>query len=337
MFAFDGSNFEDNRTLNWTNSTAWTAVELKDYTSAVMNNNALAYGIAYIDNEVAIGGARTITTKLEYKSGNCALNIRGIEMIDADGNIVAGDYHVGKAGSPSNNNTYTVKVAEAGTYTLRCYATFDGQNRANDTNGTITVEFDGAQASDFVHDVTFVAEYATLHLGHKVAVPEGVEAYAVTEIVDNLAILTEVEGVIPAATSVILKNTGSKQNYTFAHTTREATQVETNLLKGSIANRYVTGEAYVLGIPEGETEAALCKAVLTDGCFLNNAQKAYMPVAKSANNATHYSFSFGGTTGIENVKGEDANVKDVYDLTGRKVETPAKGIYIINGKKILVK
>ena len=42
-------------------------------------------------------------------------------------------------------------------------------------------------------------------------------------------------------------------------------------------------------------------------------------------------------TGIDEVKGEDENVKAFYDLQGRKVETPTKGIYIINGKKKLVK
>lgn len=29
--------------------------------------------------------------------------------------------------------------------------------------------------------------------------------------------------------------------------------------------------------------------------------------------------------------------KDIFDLTGRKVERPTKGIYIINGQKVLVK
>jgi uncharacterized protein YlzI (FlbEa/FlbD family) len=37
------------------------------------------------------------------------------------------------------------------------------------------------------------------------------------------------------------------------------------------------------------------------------------------------------------VKGENGEVKAVYDLQGRKVETPTTGIYIINGKKVLVK
>lgn len=42
-------------------------------------------------------------------------------------------------------------------------------------------------------------------------------------------------------------------------------------------------------------------------------------------------------TGIENVKGENGEVKTIYDLQGRKVNTSSKGLYIINGKKVLVK
>ncbi len=43
-------------------------------------------------------------------------------------------------------------------------------------------------------------------------------------------------------------------------------------------------------------------------------------------------------TSIEDVKGENGNVEVIYDLTGRKVETITKpGIYIVNGKKVLVK
>ena len=36
------------------------------------------------------------------------------------------------------------------------------------------------------------------------------------------------------------------------------------------------------------------------------------------------------------MKGENG-VKAVYDLQGRKIANPTKGIYIINGKKMLVK
>ena len=52
-----------------------------------------------------------------------------------------------------------------------------------------------------------------------------------------------------------------------------------------------------------------------------------------------YVFTFDGssiTTGIDNVEGENG-VNVIYDLTGRKIENITKaGIYIINGKKVLV-
>lgn len=42
-------------------------------------------------------------------------------------------------------------------------------------------------------------------------------------------------------------------------------------------------------------------------------------------------------TGINELKGENEKVKTIYDLQGRKVENPTNGIYIVDGKKVLVK
>ena len=51
-----------------------------------------------------------------------------------------------------------------------------------------------------------------------------------------------------------------------------------------------------------------------------------------------YTWSVEGTeTGIEDVEMQNGKTESVYDLQGRKVENPTKGIYIINGKKVLVK
>ena len=40
---------------------------------------------------------------------------------------------------------------------------------------------------------------------------------------------------------------------------------------------------------------------------------------------------------FDEVKGQNGKVKGIYDLQGRKVENPSKGIYIIDGKKVFVK
>ncbi len=42
-------------------------------------------------------------------------------------------------------------------------------------------------------------------------------------------------------------------------------------------------------------------------------------------------------TGIGEVQGENGKVQGVYDLQGRKIDNPTNGIYIINGRKVLVK
>jgi hypothetical protein len=73
--------------------------------------------------------------------------------------------------------------------------------------------------------------------------------------------------------------------------------------------------------------------------FKNNANKAFLQIP-STNIASFAFIGLGddeGATAINEVNGEDENIKAIYDLTGRKIETPNKGIYIINGKKVLVK
>ncbi len=180
------------------------------------------------------------------------------------------------------------------------------------------------------------AEYATLFLDYAVEIPYGVEAYAVTAVNDGYVTLTQVEGVLPANTGVIVKAT--EGDYNFVASTETPATVIGNLLQGTVAATEINVEAYVLWNVDGE--ACFCKAKMTDGVWLNNANKAYLP-ASEANGAASYSFRFeDGTTGIEEVKTENGEVKGIYDLTGRKLKGEngnLKGIYIINGKKVLVK
>ena len=44
-----------------------------------------------------------------------------------------------------------------------------------------------------------------------------------------------------------------------------------------------------------------------------------------------------GLTSITNVEIEKNNSKIFYDLQGRRVEKPTKGLYIVNGKKVIIK
>ena len=189
---------------------------------------------------------------------------------------------------------------------------------------------DIATVEDYVLNVT-AAGWATLYLGYNVIIPEDVNCYVIDEIDGELVNLNQVEGVLPANTAVIVE--AAKGEYTF-EVTEETSTVE-NVMEGTLKNEYITKDAYVLGIVDGEV--GLYKANMAGGVWLNNANKAYLP-ASVANGAASYSFRFGeGTTAIENVEVEN-EVKAIFDLTGRKVEAiSAPGIYIVNGVKRVVR
>ena len=91
-------------------------------------------------------------------------------------------------------------------------------------------------------------------------------------------------------------------------------------------SRYVKGgDAYTLLTPSFE------------GYTFAESDAVYTELARVAKNIELTLTYTKNGTGIIDVQGETANAKAVYDLQGREVKTPAKGIYIVGGKKRLVK
>ena len=192
-----------------------------------------------------------------------------------------------------------------------------------------------ATIEDYILNVTD-AGWATLFLGHNVVIPDDVTCYVIPEVTESTVELVEITtGVIPASTAVIVK--ADEGEYTF-EVAGKADAVETKMA-GTTINTYIKDAAYVLGADENGV-VGLYKADMAGGVWLNNANKAYLPasaVPAALQGAASFSFRYEGTTSIEEVETENA-VKAIYDLTGRRVETiTAPGIYIVNGKKVLVK
>ena len=230
------------------------------------------------------------------------------------------------------------------------------QNGANGTpvyntgtgGWTIHYVYEVTEVPSFKANIT-AAGFATFFAPREVAIPENVKAYyiAADGINGESVTLTQIEKVIPANTAVILE--GAEGEYSFNVSETGAAAVSGNLLKGTIINTNIVGQAYVLG-NDAEDGVGLYKTQMRNvqlsnasgsvSVFKNNAYKAYLPasaVPATANGAANFSFRFeGGTTGIENVEVESAS-NVIYDLTGRKVNAVERGIYIINGKKVLVK
>ena len=201
------------------------------------------------------------------------------------------------------------------------------------------------EVEDVAHALTVSdAGWATLMLGFNAAIPDEVETYVVESIEGESVILTEVGGILAANTPVVVK--AENGEYRFSYTTETATEITgsaIDCLNGTLYNKYIGGEAYVLGVVDGETgfyKALLnCNAQGGEGTthFLNNANKVYL-VLPEASMVQFYSFRFGdGTTAIDDIVASETAPTLIYDLTGRRVEKAGKGIYIVNGKKILIK
>ena len=185
--------------------------------------------------------------------------------------------------------------------------------------------------------------WATKYFAEPVHVPADVNAYIVTGAKDGWITKSQIaEGeVIPANTGILLENAGEHK---FAKTVTYNYTLADNLLNGSVENKYVEGTAYVLANHK-EAGIGFYKAELNKDAegnegtthFLNNAGKAYMVLPAASETAAYYGLDWDGTTGVENVVVEN-EVKVIYDLTGRRVEAiTAPGIYVVNGKKVLVK
>ena len=195
-----------------------------------------------------------------------------------------------------------------------------------------------SSVEDYILNVT-KAGWATLYLAYDVVIPKDVNVYYIAEdaIADRSVTLTQIEnGVIPANTAVIVEAEAGE--YTFV-VTDGANEIE-NIMLGTTKDEYIDKAAYVLGVDD-EGVVGLYKAEMNGGVWLNNANKAYLPasvVPTSAQGAASFSFRFGeGTTGVENVEVEN-EVKAIFDLTGRRVEAiTERGVYIVGGKKVLVK
>ena len=191
---------------------------------------------------------------------------------------------------------------------------------------------------ELYHTLTVTeAGYATLFLGFNARIPSAIEAYTVTAVNDGWVSLTQVTGVLPSNEGVIIKAPAG--DYKFFNEATATADVTGNLLEGSAYNKNIDKEAYVLGNVNG---VGLYKAKMTDGTWLNNANKAYLPATSVPNKTIEfYGFDWGGTTGIENIEGDAGNnfgEGAIYDLTGRKINSIAvTGIYIIDGKKVFIR
>lgn len=156
-------------------------------------------------------------------------------------------------------------------------------------------------------------------------------AFAVTNITKDAVTLSSIPH-IPAATGVILKGTPGA-TYTIPVYPTDYTPT-TNLLQAAVtATDIEANAAYILqgGKFHKVTEASTVPA-----------GKAYLLAKDVPTEARSLSFIFDSeATGINDatLKNNEESIKDgeFYNLQGQRVECPTKGLYIVNGTKVIIK
>ena len=176
------------------------------------------------------------------------------------------------------------------------------------------------------------AGYATLCLAYNAEIPQDVEVYVAEKVEGDCLKMKKVEGVLPAMTGVIVK--ANEGTYEFIQSKDTPAEIGENLLVGSVANTMITAKDntsyYILAATDDNV--GMYPVELADGAFLCKANKAYLPISSA--HARIY-FDFGTETGILETENGNVKTENCYDLSGRRVQNAQKGIFIVNGKKVV--
>lgn len=169
--------------------------------------------------------------------------------------------------------------------------------------------------------------YATLYTPVALNIPATVEAY--TGVVEgSKLVLTALDGVIPAGTGVVLRTDAGAGTYNFEITTSDLVSDADNVLKGDVFSQVNDGLYYSLANVSGVAFYKYTGKNLTG--FRARVS------GDEVGTTQPLTFSFRNTTGIEEVTSVFQS-DEVYDLSGRRVTSPVKGLYIVNGKKVFIK
>ena len=160
------------------------------------------------------------------------------------------------------------------------------------------------------------------------------DAYIVTGGADGKLTKTSVNGgTVPANTGLLLKGTAGTVN--FPVVASSATDVSANKLVGVTTDTDIAAETgYVLMY-----ENSVLAFYKNSNAFTVGANTAYLPADFDGTGARFSFFSFDDeTTGISQVEDSALRMENsVYNLQGQRVDNPKKGLYIRNGKKVMMK
>ena len=198
-------------------------------------------------------------------------------------------------------------------------------------NSTAT-QFELVETSKPSITISRSGNWGTIILPFDAAIPEGLTAYSCTGVDDNDKLTLESVDAFKANTPYIIKGTcdatltgdaqGTQLSYTSGLLTGVYTAATIPASSGNTTN-------YVL-----QTQADGQAFYKVDTDFTATPYKCYLTVTSSEVKA--FFLDFGGEDAINGIEAETENA-EIFNLAGQRVNKAQRGIYIVNGKKVLVK
>lgn len=159
--------------------------------------------------------------------------------------------------------------------------------------------------------------------------PSGVKAYKVSEISSTAVTLEQVTTAVAAGTGLILEGAAGTYNIPVVASGTDISAA--NKLKAAVtATAVAANAAYVL------KDGKFC---LVTSASSVPAGKAYLLASDVPASARELNIEFGGeATGVNGVRSQmEEGRGEVFDLQGRRIDQPTKGLYIVNGRKMIIK
>ena len=273
-----------------------------------------------------------------------AINVGGVCGLNSENGIIENCYNMGTVSGESqvggvcgSNNGTILNCNNTGK--VSGDAKFGGVCGINNAIGIIQYERTGLTAAD----------YGTICMPYAVAAGKivGAEFYSIAgkEEKDGTVIsvyLEKVTGDLVAGQPYIFKPTAETLTCTITSTSVEAEKAGShNGLIGCFTNIDVpeddeSHKCYVLKNNELYKRGTQPWKIAAGRGYINMKDVPdYNPQSAPAKGVIKMGVSGDGTTGIGAVTAEHDNV--YYNLQGQRVAAPSRGIYIVNGKKVIIK
>lgn len=182
------------------------------------------------------------------------------------------------------------------------------------------------------------AYYATFSSDYTVGIPSDVTAfYAGSQSVTGTVSMTSFSNGIPAGEGAFLELKAASNDLTFTPPTSSVDVISGNMLKPTGSYSYDDTKNRYVFAKQGNNVGFF---KITEDNYHPAEGKAYLEIPGN-DAAPSLSIELDGeTTGIKviNIDSENnQNNNQMYDLQGRRIAEPTKGVYIVNGKKVIIK